>query len=155
MLETRKRMNSQFPIITWKFLEFDHNLHEVEMARQKAKEMGVDAFETFVANPHLMDIYDEANGYLENPEKLKKLNPICNSLWSSVYVNSDASVLPCSLAFRPYESFGNLLDQPFDEIWNNTRYVGGRKLFSKSYDADHIPLPCKGCKYFMLCQSKN
>ncbi len=153
MLDTKKRMNSKYPLITWKFLTFDHNIHEVEAARKMAMELGVDAFETFTANPHLMDIYDEAQGYKEQPEKLKSLNPICNSLWSSVYVNSDGSILPCSLAFREYEKFGNLFDNPFKEIWNNDKFVGARKMFSTTLNENEIPLPCRACKYALLCNS--
>jgi radical SAM protein with 4Fe4S-binding SPASM domain len=154
LLETRKRLNSKFPIITWKFLEFAHNAHEKEEAKRRADLMGVDAFEAFVGRPKLTDIYDEAEAYKNSETKSVKKEK-CPSLWSSIYVNADGAVLPCSLAYRENEVFGNLLHNTLDEIWNNDKYIESRKIFRGTADADKVPLPCKACKYYLMCKGED
>lgn len=151
MLETRKRMESKFPIITWKFLEFSHNAHEVEDARKRAKLMGVDAFETFVGRPKLTDIYDEAEAYKNKSLSKKESVGKCPSLWASIYVGADGSVLPCSLAYRSNEVFGSLIDHELEEVWNNEKYLDSRKMFSGQFDPNSVPLPCRACKFAYIC----
>jgi radical SAM protein with 4Fe4S-binding SPASM domain len=149
LTETKKKLGSKYPLITWKFLEFEHNVHEVEDAKKQAIKSGVNNFETFKAVPKLMDIYDEANEYEKDPQRLQHLNKICHSLWSSIYVNSDGSVLACSLSFREKEVFGNLLQNSLPEIWNNEKYVNARQMFKPVKNPDKVPMPCKGCKYYL------
>lgn len=145
MVETRKRLKSHFPILTWKFLVFEHNKHEVEDARRMAKSLGLDSFEVFNAVPKLTDIYDLAEQNRNDPNFIPGQYD-CRSLWSSIYVNPNGAVLPCSLAFRPEESFGNLLENSLEEVWNNKNYTSARKMFVDPTYED-VPLPCKGCTY--------
>lgn len=147
MVEVKKRMNSRFPLLTWKFLQFDHNRHEVNEAAEMAEAIGVDAFETFEAWPKLMDIYDEAEDYQSGKKTLNEKD-FCHSLWSGIYVNPEGSVLPCSLAFRKNESFGNLLYDSMDNIWNNSFYASARRMFTQVLAPEDVPMPCRGCKYF-------
>ncbi len=156
MIETKKRLKSRFPILTWKYLVFEHNKHEIQAASQKAQSMGVDSFETFKAYEKLSDIYELAEEYKNQNTKIDLKKEICKSLWSSIYVNSDGSVLPCSLSYRDNEVFGNLLRSDLSDIWNNSSYSESRKMFTGDFNPDAVPLPCKGCKYFIagLC-SKN
>lgn len=147
MIETRKRMKSKYPIITWKFLVFDHNKHEVQQAMNIAKSIGVDEFEVFIAHPKLMDIYDEAENYRNDPLLLQSLDSQCKSLWSSLYVNSDGSILPCSLSYRPSESFGNLFQDDLETIWNNEKFQNARRMFTSKIPISEVPLPCRSCKY--------
>lgn len=150
LLEMRKKYKSKFPIVTWKFLEFEHNAHEKGEARRRAESMGVDAFEAFVGRPKLTDIYDEAEDYKSSPRKSNKKES-CPSLWSSLYVNSDGSVLPCSLAYRENEVFGNLLKDDLNEVWNNDNFIESRKIFKGDANPEKVPLPCRACKYYLMC----
>jgi radical SAM protein with 4Fe4S-binding SPASM domain len=154
LVDAKKKAKSKFPFITWKYLTFPFNIHEVEAARTKAEQLGVDNFEVFTASPHLMDIYDEAEKISMNSNSLANTPEICSSLWSSLYVGPDGTVFPCSLSFRKSESFGNLLDEKLSTIWNNSSYHASRQMFSTSSDLDAVPLPCKGCKYFIKCSRK-
>jgi radical SAM protein with 4Fe4S-binding SPASM domain len=151
LLAARKRHQSKFPFITWKFLQFNHNVQEEERARAMAERIGVDNFEVFRASENLMDIRDEANGYLKEPKKLNALPPQCASLWSSIYISPDGSVLPCSLAFRASEVFGNLLQNKIGEVWNGDKYRMARQFFTSPESAPAPPSPCNGCKYFLKC----
>lgn len=146
-VSVKKRMRSKFPIITWKYLVFDHNEHEVEEARRIATEIGVDSIEFFPGTPVPFDIYDQADYYQERPELLSSLDDQCRSLWSSVYINSNRGVYPCSLAYRETEAFGYLDQGSFDEIWNGQKYTSARSMFQSNCTDCDLPEPCGSCKY--------
>jgi len=147
--EVKKKYKSKYPLITWKYLTFGHNMHEVEAALKLATSYQVDNFKVFPANPKLKDIYDEAAEYNANQHYFSSLKDDCKSLWASIYVSPDGTVFPCSLSLRESEAFGNMLKQDISEIWNNSKYTAARSLFTGKFSADDIPYPCKGCKYFM------
>ncbi|MBK6832809.1 MAG: SPASM domain-containing protein [Bacteroidetes bacterium] len=152
LTEAKAKHKSIFPLITWKYLTFSHNEHQVKEAEQIAKSLNVNNYETFVARPKLNDIYDDANEYKNNPAKMATLKFDCASLWQSVYISPKGKVSPCSLAFRENESFGNLLESDFLNVWNNSNYQNARGVFTNSTKNDEVPLPCKGCKfYFKAC----
>lgn len=155
LTETKKRLKSAFPIVTWKFLEFEHNKHELEEARAMAVKYGVDAFEAFKAWPKLMDIKEEAELFKSEP-KSHHLDA-CKSLWSSLYVNPDGKVLPCSLSFRQDEVFGDLLNDDLSDIVNNSKFSSARGIFNGKLDKQSIPQPCLSCKHFIhqQCQIHN
>jgi radical SAM protein with 4Fe4S-binding SPASM domain len=145
LIAAKKRLKSKYPIVTWKFLVFEHNKHEVEDARKHAHELGVDSFEVFMATPKIMDIYDIAQENRNNPNFVQDEDG-CKSLWSSIYVNANGMVLPCSLSYRNEESFGNLLENDLQTIWNNRNYTTARRMFTDDVP-DEVPLACAGCTY--------
>jgi len=151
LVEKKKKANSKLPFITWKYLKFPFNEMEIESARKIAEKIGVDNFEVFNAVTKLTDIYDEADKYKNNPQMFKSLKDNCKSLWSSIYIEPDGTVFPCSLSFREKESFGNLINSNFMTLWNNEKYISARQLFSKIPSLENVPLPCKGCKYYLKC----
>ncbi len=70
----------------------------------------------------------------------------CMRPWTTAYITANGNALPCCIspfATRDYESLklGNLFDQSFDEIWNNSNYQQWRKRLLS--DAPHEA--CAGC----------
>jgi radical SAM protein with 4Fe4S-binding SPASM domain len=70
----------------------------------------------------------------------------CMRPWTTAYITANGNALPCCIspfATTDYESLklGNLFEQPFVEIWNDTRYQEWRKrlLSDKPHSA------CAGC----------
>ncbi|KAB2967294.1 MAG: hypothetical protein F9K18_04455 [Thermoanaerobaculia bacterium] len=53
VLEARRRLGSGLPFVLWRYLTFEHNLHEVEPAMALARELGVDQFS--VTTPFAVD----------------------------------------------------------------------------------------------------
>jgi radical SAM protein with 4Fe4S-binding SPASM domain len=126
----------------------------VNKAKEKSIIVGVNNFETFEANPVLMDLRDETKKHIDNPALFDILPERCSSLWSSIYVGPDGTLFPCSLSFRKEESFGNLITSDFNDIWNSTNYINARKLFSEPTNLSNVPMPCSTCKYFLRCKIK-
>jgi hypothetical protein len=44
LVNARNRLGRSTPIITWRFLMFEHNVHEIPLAIEGARELGVDQF---------------------------------------------------------------------------------------------------------------
>lgn len=53
IIEARQRRGSGLPFVLWRYLTFEHNLHEVEAALSLAKQLGVDQFS--VTTPFAVD----------------------------------------------------------------------------------------------------
>jgi MoaA/NifB/PqqE/SkfB family radical SAM enzyme len=44
LVDAKKRLGRRTPILRWQFLAFEHNEHEIPLARERAAELGVDQF---------------------------------------------------------------------------------------------------------------
>jgi MoaA/NifB/PqqE/SkfB family radical SAM enzyme len=44
LVEAKRRTGRSMPIVTWRFLTFEHNVHEIPPAIEMARELGVDEF---------------------------------------------------------------------------------------------------------------
>src|SRR5579884_609002 len=44
LVEARRRLGKPTPVIAWRYLAFEHNMHEIQAAMEKARELGVDQF---------------------------------------------------------------------------------------------------------------
>lgn len=49
LVETRRRLGKRTPVLSWNFLAFEHNAHEIPVAEKLARALGVDQFR--VVNP--------------------------------------------------------------------------------------------------------
>jgi MoaA/NifB/PqqE/SkfB family radical SAM enzyme len=49
LVEAKRKRNRRTPLLSWNFLAFEHNVHEIDAARSLARELGVDQFA--VLNP--------------------------------------------------------------------------------------------------------
>jgi len=45
LIARKKELGLQYPLIEWRFLVFQHNLHEIESVRRLGKELGIDLLE--------------------------------------------------------------------------------------------------------------
>lgn len=146
LVSKKETMKSKFPILTWKYLVFPHNVHEIEEARQKAKELKVDAFELVPGNLDNVavfgreEIFDLSKGTMTTHER-----EFCDSLWDSLIVYPDGSVIPCCQAFRKKDIFGNVLKTSVKDVWNNKEFVSMRKKIRSKRIEGVIRHPCCDC----------
>lgn len=47
LIDRKQQLGVKKPLIEWRFLVFEHNQHELDLAMQMAREIGVDLFEAF------------------------------------------------------------------------------------------------------------
>lgn len=136
--DEKEREHSSFPFLTWQFIVFEHNKHEMERARKLVKKWGFDRI-VFIENRGDMG--------KELFEKDKKKNTTCNFLWNQSVVNWNGSVSPCCLYYDEKYDFGNAFKEGFSTIWNNEKYQKARKLIKSKKITDKIDnnIICASC----------
>jgi radical SAM protein with 4Fe4S-binding SPASM domain len=146
LVNKKKEASSQFPILTWKYLVFPYNVQEIELARFKAKELGVDAFEVFPANLDNVATFGTGKCYdLVNNRIETFTADTCEALWDTLIIYPDGSVLPCCQAFRKKDVFGNIYNQPLREIWDNNDFLTLRKIIKTRKVEQAVRYPCREC----------
>ena len=161
IVEAKRRLRSRTPTMTWNFLVFRHNEHEVEQARAMASELGVD----FTAGLMRTDCGEEI--FLPMGERLRRdgdwipENPRysqytpdmlgrhvsdCKKPWTTVAINWDGYVVPCGSVYdcRTY-NYGNVFERSFREIWNGEPYRQARRAIMNR--ASGTGTVCETCKH--------
>ncbi|MFH1638741.1 MAG: radical SAM protein [Chloroflexota bacterium] len=156
IIEARKKQRKRTPYITWQYLVFKHNIHEMPAAVARAKEMGCDAiqfigghsFMGLMPNSDVKDLVALAGDYLvardsefsiyNSRDELKHPAEQCSWLWQSGSVNYNGSVSPCSGVWPENYDFGNCFTSSFREVWNNGKYREAREFVRRA--ANHEPI---------------
>ncbi|HEX8428292.1 SPASM domain-containing protein [Hymenobacter sp.] len=153
LLRWRKELKSSTPRVVFQFLVVQPNEHQMEEARQLAREMGVDDvwFKT-------AQIYDYQNGspliptidYYSRYEntgtgtwqiKNRLLNH-CWKMWHSCVITWDGLVVPCCFDKDAEYRLGNLQTQSFRQLWHGTKYRDFRASLLKGRDQIEM---CRNC----------
>jgi pyruvate-formate lyase-activating enzyme len=67
LVEAKKRLGLPLPYIEWKFLTFEHNVHEIDLAIAKGRELGVN--EVHIATPFAVDWDDPSIQVVDSPKQ--------------------------------------------------------------------------------------
>ena len=166
LVAAKKKHNSKLCVV-WNFLVMKQNEHQMDIARELAKEMGVDI--TFsIMRTNLKDdilqkvennIEKDAQWIPENPnynpydlEQKKRKNPIkfCKRPWMETFVNWNGDVFPCGCVVTESKySMGNVFANDFEEIWHGEKYIAARKeLLDQPNDLETVCHICKGNGYY-------
>lgn len=134
MVKWRRQLNSNTPQIVFQYLVVQPNEHEMELATELTKTMGVDdiLFKT-------AQVYDYKNGnaliptierysryYKGTDGKWKIKNLLqnhCWKLWNSCVITWDGKVVPCCFDKDAKYTMGNATAQSFKEIWHSAPYI--------------------------------
>ncbi len=126
--------------IEWQFLALRNNEHEIETAKAKAEELGVNFFvkgfrettsEFIPLNPKLR------SKYLQKP---------CTDIYHQIGIYWNGDVVPCCYDVDGKEIFGNLNEASLNEIWKSDKYKRFRKNVNNSPNQPALePVLCKFC----------
>ena len=101
--ELKQRFNSPFPELIWKFIVFGHNEHEVPVAREMARELGMEFSTALNVDPDYSPVrHPEASR--DEPEALYGYKSFCHQLWDEPQINWDGKVLGCCI--NTWSDFG-------------------------------------------------
>jgi radical SAM protein with 4Fe4S-binding SPASM domain len=147
LVDKKRKKNSLFPILTWQYLAFPHNVHEIEDARIRSKQLKMDAFEVFRGNLDNIGTFGFERTYdLKRKDTTTSVKKYCDSLWDTLIIYPDGSVIPCCQAFREKDIFGNVNETSVRNVWNNTNYMEMRKAVKRKKWTNNIRYPCRECK---------
>lgn len=140
----RKALNSKTPFIFFQFLVVKPNEHQLEEIKQLAKEIGVD--EVRFKTAQVYDYETDPNQLIPNNEKYSrykkgkdgkykpknKLVNRCWKLWHANVITWDGLVVPCCFDKDAMHQLGNIKNESFKNIWNNSNYKQFRTELMKS-----------------------
>ena len=166
LVDAAKQHNSNMRVV-WNFLVMKQNEHQIEVARERARELGVDI--TFsIMRTNLKDdilgkvvdnIQKDRQWIPENPdfnpydlEKKTRKTPIkfCKRPWMEAFINWNGDVFPCGCVVTEKKyAMGNAFEEDFDDVWNGERYMAARKeLLGQDNDLETICHICKRNGYY-------
>jgi len=162
LLAKKEELGSDRPHVIWKYLVFKHNRHEVEKAREFADELGIGFEASGMRVDCGREIFEKIEESVDrdrewipddpeynNYDVLEKTRDFCVKPWRTLTVNWNGDVVPCGAIYDcGTYSFGNLLRESFDEIWNGKRFLEARKIINgKAGGTDVVCSICKANGY--------
>lgn len=156
-IERHKRAyGSPFPVLTWQFIVFGHNEHELGAARRLAAELGMRFRPKLSWDPELSPVRDAGLvrrelGYATRTEYravhgLDPAHTICTLLWEQPQLNWDGRVLGCPCNFWG-EFGGNAFTDGLLAAVNSERLRAARRMLAGHGPVRH-DVPCADCSIY-------
>lgn len=146
LVRERNRLQSKTPLTDWQYCVTRFNEDEIALAKQRAKELGIDQIR-FI-RPDLPESAEKdwfSSLFPKRPEALKQVVG-CSWVYRSAYINQDGGLLPCCRDTRPLANdFGNVFTESFTSIWNNRKYQDSRTLIADPETSVDCDIMCKRC----------
>jgi MoaA/NifB/PqqE/SkfB family radical SAM enzyme len=146
--EFKKKYNSKYPLLTWQFILFNHNKHEIHKAKEMAKKFDME----FKLKENWSPTYSKISE--KDRQKIKeKISDIqkyyCYQLWEFPRINYNGNLLGCCIIFQEKHNFGNVFREDFFKVFNSKKIRDARKMILKNKDGDYIPcLKCNSRRNF-------
>ncbi len=152
----RNAASRQYPLVEVQYIKYQHNLDELDAAKARCEELGVDEFASFWGALHNYADREPGSYEVHGPKATGAL-PGCYWPYYSMVVKWNGDVIPCCehrMASQHADSvdarsFGNIFEKPLSEIWNGPAYQRARRLVSKPARSETEPELrenfCDGC----------
>lgn len=168
ILYYKQKYNSAYPSLTWKYILFGHNEHEIIDAKVAARVLGIPIY--FVLNydqdfspvKNIQFIYKQTGVFCgkdpnENFLNHYRNNPsnwfFCKELWSMPQINWDGRILGCCWNYKD-DFGGNVFEDGLLNALNNVKMIYAKNMLTGN--APIIEgLPCSNCWCFEKMQSEN
>jgi MoaA/NifB/PqqE/SkfB family radical SAM enzyme len=151
----KEKYNSPFPFLSWQFIIFGHNEHEILAAREISTMLQM----TFIPKLNFSNFSP-----IINPQKVKKDSGMkavsrdeykeltnkdykrpCCQLWFSPQISWDGKVLGCCV--NKWKSFGNAFISELELILQSNLYAKTMNVLKGLDDVDDT-IPCYYCSTF-------
>lgn len=156
--EYKRLYRSQFPLLTWQYVAFGHNEHEIPAAQALAKSLNMKFYvklswdENFspVTNGDLVRKASK-QGVASRSEYLKKhgrdylQKRICSQLWQDPQVNWDGKILGC--CYNYWDNFGNAFEDNLGKSLNTEKIDYARQMLLGKVEAK-ADIPCTKCGHY-------
>jgi len=160
----KKKYNSKYPRLSWQFIIFGHNEHELIKARQMASDLNMKFYTKLSWDEEFSPIINadfvrkhSGLGVAYNKEFYKKNKPgyskYCNELWDKPQINWDGKILGCcpnrKLAFE-----GEAFKDDFYDIMTSDKINYAREMVQGIVKVKH-GIPCTLCWRYEEMKKKN
>jgi MoaA/NifB/PqqE/SkfB family radical SAM enzyme len=152
-----------YPQLSWNFVVFGHNEHELPQARRMAAELGMTFCPKLSWDSDLSPVRDaemvkHETGFAAATretlldKKIIYLDFICNELWDKPQVNFDGRVLGCCI--NRWQEYGGNAFESLDAALNSETMAYARAMVEgKAEPRDNIP--CVHCRIYKARVSFN
>ena len=160
----KSKYQSEFPILSWQFIVFGHNEHEIETAKSLARSLNMQFWIKLSWNEQFSPVRNKelireqtSHGAASQSEYQQKHNTaymqkmFCTQLWRQPQVNWDGRVLGCCVNY--WSDFGNAFESDLDTVLNGEKMTYAKKMLFGQVEA-RAGIPCTDCKYYQV-MSKN
>jgi len=155
----KRLYKSDLPRLTWQFVVFGHNEHEIDQARAMAEALDMH----FYLKLNWDDLYDRPFSPAQDVERLRDqfgaanrqeflekhkrpyIAVTCTQLWTSPQINFNGEVLGCCI--NHWASFGNAFQDNLSDILNDERMTYAREMLEGKSEARE-DIPCTTCKVY-------
>jgi MoaA/NifB/PqqE/SkfB family radical SAM enzyme len=151
----KKQYRTRFPSLTWQFVAFGHNEHEIQCAQNMAYSLDMDFFVKRSWDPEFSPVQSQ-----RTIEEVKKLDgaeeqedywqkEACSQLWNIPQVNWDGRVLGC--CYNSWGDFGNAFDSGLSEVVNGEKMMHARQMLLGNQE-EKKDIPCTSCSRYKNMQ---
>jgi hypothetical protein len=154
--ELKARYGSPYPVLTWQFVVFGHNEHELPVARRMARELGMRFRAKLSWDPDFSPIGDsrlvaEEAGAASRDDFAARtgsdyMSHICHQLWNAPQINWDGRVLGCCRNF--WGDFGvNAFEEGVAAAANSEKMTYARRML-EGKQPPREDIPCATCEIY-------
>jgi MoaA/NifB/PqqE/SkfB family radical SAM enzyme len=158
----KKQYKSRYPVLTWHFIIFGHNEHELPIARKLADELDMHFNFKTSWNPNFSPIRNrnfikEEVGYVSWVEwriryGIHYMREMCHQMWNQPQINWDGKILGCCCNIM--EDFGgNAFTDGLFESLNSERITYAREMLLGT-QGERSDIPCTTCSTY-ISRKKN
>ncbi|MFC2163291.1 radical SAM/SPASM domain-containing protein [Candidatus Altiarchaeota archaeon] len=137
--KAKEKHGGKGPVLTWQFIVFAHNEHELMKAADMAKERGMRFNVKYPSAPEKFKLKEYAD------REVFSGGDKCRFPWTQLNVAWDGSVTPCCFAFRKEEDFGRIGEKDFRKLWNNERFLDARRYCQDNKNMGEEWILCHDC----------
>lgn len=159
--EYKRKYHSAFPLLTWQFIVFGHNEHEIDAAKQLAAELRMrfkpkiswdDDFSP-ISDPKLVQIRTGLHATREDHYRATGAaytRAICHQLWTAPVLNWDGRVMGCCRNF--WGDFGaNAFEEGLAASLETPQLQQAREALMGRAKMDP-QIPCATCDLFLTME---
>ncbi len=173
LIKKKKEFKNSYTELIWLFHVSSHNEHEIEKAKEMAKELGIRLKINKMRTDMGKEVFETAEDAINRDSKWLPKNSeyrmfdvdkktttkqfVCNLLWKETVLNWDGSIMPCCFIYSEKFAYGNIKGKTFKEIWNNAYYLEARKALASDTNTNINTTskePNKKCVVCQICKSK-
>ncbi len=152
----KRAQGTELPRLTWQFIVFGHNEHELAAAQAMAAERGMDFHPIVNLEPETSPVRDpdavaRQTGLPSPPSMAQALSGVadtfgwCAQMWDAPQVNWDGKLLGC--CFNDIADFGNAFEAGLGPLLRSERYRYARRMLV-GRAPPRADIPCTTCPLY-------